>query len=80
MIDDEKLTLLTRVKFGYVIKDPFPEHTQVEIEQGMLKEIGSFFKFRARVKPHARPKEINIWQAYKMGEDAAIRRLEEALK
>lgn len=65
---EEKWVVMTRVKYGYVISDPFPTHTEWERAPRILRPfIG-------------KPSDINIWSAYRMGEAAAIRRLEMVLE
>lgn len=77
MTNDDKMFLLSKVKYQYVIEDPFPDHTNYQSIVGMLDKACSFFDLN-KVKVEI-PEPISIWKAYRMGEQAAIKRLEEAL-
>jgi hypothetical protein len=76
MTNEEKQSLLSKVKFQYVISDPFPLHTQHERSKDFIKRI----KKMGLGFTDDGPEEISIWKAYRLGQEEVYKRLEEALK
>lgn len=60
-----------------IIKDPFPEHTQHEMTMQSLGYIGRVFGLKNK-KPAA-PKDISIWEAWRLGYETAYQEVYEAL-
>ncbi len=82
MAQDEKFSLLSKLKYQYIITDPFPEHSFYESISDLNKKEKSFFKkwFNLGNEHISNPEEISIWKAYRMGQEDVYKRLEAALK
>lgn len=83
MTEDEKFKLTSRVKYGFILEDPFPAHTQVEQVREYLsnkKGLLNWFRYRSARKQIDKMQSISVWSAYQAGVSAAYDRLEVALK
>lgn len=84
MLSDEKFTLISKLKYQYIISDPFPEHSQYQNTLNFMKEnrsiLSQIFGIESDDKNLSRPEDIPIWKAYRMGQEDVYKRLEEFLK
>jgi hypothetical protein len=69
---DLKMSIMSKVRFQYMISDPFPEYTQHQMSSNM-------FKKRWWQKAQPNPHQISIHAAYRLGEFSVYSRLESAL-
>ena len=71
---EQREQLLSKLKYQYVITDPFPEHSRY---QSLERSSSAFEKlFGTSKKAISIPEPISIWKAYRMGQEDVYRRLE----
>lgn len=68
---------LMNIKHSQVITDPFPNHTQYSRDQITMRKP-NFIKWFGK-KEASKPREISIWEAYRMGYEKAYKEIEERL-
>ena len=74
----KKEIILGRVKYGYKIKDPFPERTEYTRTKSLYDNMKSILGIKS-VDVLPKPKDVNPYEAFRMGQQDVYERLEKVL-
>lgn len=65
--------IISKVKYQYVITDPFPDHSYYEQMSYNIPMLSKFFRKKVELE---KPRQISIHEAYRMGQQSVYDRLE----